>query len=277
MQTHMKHAKLIGAAAAAAVLLAGCSASNSSGQDATTAPATQGTSGTASGTNLSGDLQIYAAASLKNSFTDIITAFNKGYPDVNMLPPVYDGSSTLVTQILEGAPVDVFASADEDNMKKITDEGYEASDPTLFASNDITIAVEKGNPKGITGIQDLTKSGISVVVCAPEVPCGAATQRLFTKENVSITPVSEEQNVTSVATKVANGDADAGLIYQTDVEASDGALEAVDTPVSSDITNYYPITVLKASTNPEAAKAFVDFVLSDQGQEILKGYGFGQP
>lgn len=222
-------------------------------------------------------MQIYAAASLKGAFTEIIAAFTVENPGVNVLPPVYDGSSTLATQIIEGAPVDVFASADEKNMEKVLAEDLTATPPTIFATNDITVAVEAGNSLKITSLTDLVNPDISVVICAPEVPCGAATTRLFEAENISLTPVSEEQNVTAVATKVASGEADAGLIYLTDVQASDGALEAIETPTSAELTNFYPIATLKDAPNSEAATAFNNFILSDAAQSILKEYGFGQP
>ncbi len=252
------------------LILSGCSAAPE-----TTEPESSTTTSSEEANAQTGTLQIYAAASLKGAFDDMIATFANDNPELEILPPVYDGSSTLATQIIEGAPADVFASADEANMEKITAEKLENSAPTIFATNDITVAVESGNPKNIGSLKDLEDPSVSVITCAPEVPCGAATQRLFDAEDITVSPVSEEQNVTAVATKIAAGEADAGLIYLTDVKASDGALEAIDTPVDSEITNYYPISALKASSNQAAADAFVTFVLSDKGQEILKEYGFG--
>lgn len=185
--------------------------------------------------------------------------------------PVYDGSSTLVTQILEGAPADVFASADEANMDKAGDA---AVDPELFASNTLVIAVPAGNPKGIADLTDL--ADVTTVLCAAEVPCGAASAKLLDAAGVTIEAASLEQNVTAVLTKVETGEADAGLVYATDVIGRDD-VEGVVPENADDVVNHYPIAALADAPNPDAAQAFVAFVLSDAGQAILAEFGFGKP
>lgn len=229
----------------------------------------------ASDTGLTGQLTIFAAASLTASFTELAENFGKDNPGVTVKPISFDGSSTLATQINEGAPADVFASADEANMAKVK----EAIDgePTLFVSNVLQIAVQPGNPKGIEMLTDLAKPGISTVLCAPAVPCGTASHKLLDFDGAAVTPVSEEQNVKAVLTKVQLGEADAGLVYKTDVTASAGAVDGVDIAGADRAVNLYPIATLKASKNAAVAQAFVDYVLSPAGQKILAKYGFGTP
>lgn len=224
---------------------------------------------------LSGSLTIFAAASLTDSFTELAELFGAENPGVTVMPISFDGSSTLATQINEGAPIDIFASADEANMTKVTDmiEGR----PAVFATNILQIAVQSGNPLGITGLPDLAKPGVQLVLCAPEVPCGTASHTLLDIDDVAVTPVSEEQNVTAVLSKVRANEADAGLVYVTDVMAAAGAVNGVDIAGAGRAANAYPIAAMRASANPEAARAFVDFVLSARGQAVLAKYGFAAP
>lgn len=227
-------------------------------------------SGAAVGSALSGDLTVYAAASLKGAFDEIGAAFIDENPGVGF-SPVYDGSSTLVTQLREGAPADVFASADEANMAGLQDL---AVDPTLFASNTLVIAVPSGNPGGVESLADL--AGVTTVLCAPAVPCGAASTTLLANAGVAVQPASLEQNVTAVLTKVAASEADAGLVYATDVIGRDD-VEVIVPEGAGDVVNRYPIAALADARNGEAAVAFVAFVLSDTGQRILADFGFGAP
>ena len=248
--------------AALALALAGCANAEPS------APAPSSTDAAAD--TLDGEVSVYAAASLAGAFDEIATAFTAEHPDVTVVP-VYDGSSTLVTQILEGAPADVFASADEANMDKAGDA---AVDPELFASNTLVIAVPAGNPKGIADLADL--ADVTTVLCAAEVPCGAASAKLLDAAGVSIEAASLEQNVTAVLTKVETGEADAGLVYATDVIGR-ADVEGVVPDNADDVVNHYPIAALADAPNPDAAQAFVAFVLSDAGQAILAEFGFGKP
>ena len=214
--------------------------------------------------------QLYAAASLSGAFDEIGDAFEQENPDVRFTG-VYDGSSTLVTQLLEGAPADVFASADEANMDKLEDA---AVDPTLFASNTLVIAVPTGNPGGVKTLDDL--ADVTTVLCAPEVPCGAASATLLSNAGVTVEAASLEQNVTAVLTKVAAGEADAGLVYATDVVGRDD-VEAIVPDGADEVVNHYPIAALSEASNSAGAEEFVAFVLSDEGQRILADHGFGAP
>jgi molybdate transport system substrate-binding protein len=189
----------------------------------------------------------------------------------------FAGSSDLVAQIQQGAPADVFASADENNMTKATDDDLTDGDPQLFATNVLTIVTEPGNPTGITGFADLGNKDLTVVVCAPEVPCGAATNRVEDATGVDITPASEEASVTDVLNKVTSGEADAGLVYVTDATTAGDAVTAVEFPESAEAVNSYPIAALSGSENSELAQAFVEYVLSAEGQAVLTAAGFGQP
>lgn len=239
-----------------AAVLAGCSS-------AAPAPA-------ASENQLSGPLEVYAAASLQRSFDEIAAAFEAVHPGVTV-STVYDGSSTLATQIGEGAPADVFASADEKNMAKVE---ASAPDPQLFAANTLVIAVPAGNPGAVASLADLAR--VTTVLCAAEVPCGAASATLLSNAGVTVAPASAEQNVTAVVTKVAAGEADAGLVYATDVVGRDD-VEAIVPEGADAVVNRYPIATLTDAPNPAAASAFVAFVLSDEGQKILADAGFRAP
>lgn len=244
---------------AVAVLASGC---------ASAAPAASGDP--TSSAALSGTVEVYAAASLQRSFDEIAAAFEQQNPGVTV-SPVYDGSSTLATQIGEGAPADVFASADEKNMAKVV---AQAPDPQVFAANTLVIAVPAGNPAQVSALADLAR--VTTVLCAPEVPCGAASQTLLSNAGVAVTPASSEQNVTAVLTKVAAGEADAGLVYATDVVGRDD-VEAIVPAGADAVVNRYPIATLADAPNPAAADAFVAFVLSDAGQKILADAGFRAP
>jgi molybdate transport system substrate-binding protein len=247
---------------AAALALTGCASGAESPAPAATDDAAE--------SSLSGELTVYAAASLSTAFDEIGDAFTAENPDVEV-SVVYDGSSTLVTQLLEGAPADVFASADEANMQKLEDA---AADPTLFASNTLVIAVPADNPGGVKTLDDLTD--VTTVLCAPEVPCGAASATLLSNASVTVDAASLEQNVTAVLTKVAASEADAGLVYATDVIGRDD-VEVIVPDGADEVVNHYPIAALAEAPNSAAAEAFVAFVLSDEGQQILADLGFGAP
>ncbi|MEZ5214450.1 MAG: molybdate ABC transporter substrate-binding protein [Microbacterium sp.] len=227
----------------------------------------------ASASTLSGTLTISAAASLKTAFDRLAADFEAQNPGVDVLPISYDGSSTLATQIIEGAAVDVFASADQKNMAKVTDASL-ATDPEPFATNVLTLVVPSGNPGGVTGLADLANPDLDVVLCAAEVPCGAASATLLSNAGVQASVDSYEQSVTAVLTKVAGGEADAGLVYVTDAKSSTD-VETVATEGADAVVNTYPIVALTGSKNPDAAAAFVAYVLSDDGQSVLRALGFG--
>lgn len=238
------------------LFFAGCAASDSPTENTDTAS--------------SSTLTISAAASLQRSFDEIARQFTAAHPQTHIATIAYDGSSTLATQIVEGAPVDVFASADEKNMAVVTEAGL-GRPPAIFATNTLVIAVPAGNPGKVQSLDDLT--GVTTVLCAPQVPCGSASAKLLENQGVQVQAASLEQNVTAVLAKVSAGEADAGLVYATDVLGQE-TVESVVPTGAEDVVNFYPITAL--SEQP-GAQDFVDFVLGETGQRILKEHGFGTP
>lgn len=265
----------IAALAATVLFLSGCAAGGGPdiGSDAAAGGAESGPATAAP--DVSGEVTVFAAASLKTGFDELASEFEQRHPSVTISPISYDGSSTLATQLIEGAPADVFASADEANMQKVVDAGL-AGAPDLFATNRLTLVVPAGNPGSITGLDDLADKDRTVVLCAEAVPCGAASATLLGEAGVAPSVDSYEQNVTAVLTKVASGEADAGLVYVTDAALTD-EVETVDTPGAGSVVNRYPIAALADARSPEAAAAFVAFVLSDDGQAVLRRLGFGAP
>lgn len=253
--------------AVVAVGLAACSGSSSD-----TEP-----SETASASTLDGSITVFAAASLKGTFTELADEFEAAHPGVTV-ELSFAGSSDLVTQITGGAPADVFASADEKNMAKLTEGGLiDEAALVDFATNVLEIAVPPTNPAGIETLADLAKPGVKTVICAPQVPCGAATATIETASGVDILPVSEESSVTDVLGKVTSGEADAGLVYVTDVIAAGDKVKGINFPESSKAVNTYPIAPVTASTNADVAQAFVEFVTGTVGQGVLEEAGFGKP
>jgi len=218
-------------------------------------------------------LTVYAAASLTATFEQVADEFENQHDGVNV-ELVLGGSSDLVAQIQEGAPADVFASADTANMDKLAGEDLQAADPQDFAANTLEIAVPPGNPAGIASFADLAQDGLNLVICAPEVPCGAAAVKVEEEAGVDLQPVSEEPSVTDVLAKVTSGEADAGLVYVTDVIAARGDVEGISFPESAEAGNTYPIVALQDAADGDLAQAFVDLVLGDTGQQILQDAGF---
>ncbi len=216
---------------------------------------------------------MFAAASLKATFTEIGTIFQTENPG-STVTFNFAGSSDLVTQLTAGAPADVFASADTNNMTKATTANLVSGTPVNFASNILTIVTPPGNPAGITGFADLAKPGLNVVVCAPQVPCGAAAEKIETNTGVTLTPVSEENSVTDVLGKVTSGQADAGLVYVTDAKNAGAKVTQVDFPEAAAVVNVYPIATLTAATQPALATKFVDLVTGPEGQQVLAAAGF---
>lgn len=263
------------AVAALALALAGCASGAGRDPGADRDPGATTEPSATAGPELSGDLTIFAAASLKAAFDELSTRFEEQHPGLDVLPISYDGSSTLATQIIEGAPVDVFASADENNMQKVVDAGL-ADDAQLFATNTLVLVVPAGNPGGVAGLEDLADPALTVVLCAAEVPCGTASATLLSNAGVTASVDSYEQNVTAVLTKVAAGEADAGLVYVTDAATTD-EVDTVDAAGAAEVVNRYPIAALTDAPNPDAAAAFVEFVLGGEGQKVLGGLGFGAP
>jgi molybdate transport system substrate-binding protein len=219
---------------------------------------------------------VFAAASLTDAFTELGEAFGAAEPDTEVTFN-FGASSDLVTQIAEGAPADVFASADPDTMSRLVDGDDNGSEPVVFTTNRAEIIVEAGNPEGIAGVADLAREELIVVSCAPEVPCGRYTEQILDNAGVTVAFKSFEENVRAVVSKVAIGEADAGIVYVTDVLAAGDAVDGVAIPADLNVIAEYPIAVTRTARDRRAAEAFVEFVMSDDGQAILESYGFAAP
>jgi molybdate transport system substrate-binding protein len=222
---------------------------------------------------VTGTLTVFAAASLTEAFQQIGKDFETAYPGTNVTFN-FAGSSALATQINQGAPADVFASAAPKNMNTVTDAGNADGAATTFVKNQLVIAVPKGNPKGITGLSDLTKPGVKVALCAEQVPCGAAAKNALSATEVNLTPVTSEQDVKAALSKLKLGEVDAALVYRTDATAAASDVDGIEFPESSGAVNEYPIVVLKGAPNRAGAMAFVAYVLSDKGEAVLTQAGF---
>ncbi len=214
---------------------------------------------------------VSAAASLTDAFTEVADAFEAENPGTD-ISLNFGGSSALAEQVTSGAPVDVLATASRDTMTSVVDAGY-GEDAATFATNSVTIAVPTGNPAGITSLADLAGAGVRVAECAPEVPCGAAAQATLTNAKVSVTPVTLDPDVRTVLGRVTAGEVDAGLVYVTDTRTAD--VDEVAIPSDIAASTDYVITVINRSERQGGGRAFVDFVLGEQGQRILADHGFG--
>jgi molybdate transport system substrate-binding protein len=257
--------KKLGLLIAAALLLAGCAGSQAQ-------PAAAGR--TAAG-DLSGTLTVFAASSLTDVFDALGASFRAAHPRVD-LKINYGPSSGLAQSIGQGAPADVFASANEAQMTVVTEAGR-AGDPAVFASNVLEIAVPRGNPGHVTGLADFARPGLTLAVCAPQVPCGAAAEQVFTAAGIRAVPDSQEEDARATLTKVELGEVDAALVYATDVRAAGAEVEGIPFPEAEDAVNRYPIAVLQDAPNPKAAQEFVDLVRSDAGRRALADAGFRTP
>ncbi|MEU5610245.1 molybdate ABC transporter substrate-binding protein [Streptomyces sparsogenes] len=258
--------------AGAAVLLA-VSACSSSGSDTSKDSSTRGSS---SSDKLSGEVTVFAAASLKESFTTLRERFEKEHPDTKVTFS-FGGSDSLAASITGGAPADVFAAASPKTMKIVTDNGDAVGTPATFVRNQLEIATLPGNPDKVSSLKDLTRSGLKVVLCDRTVPCGAAAQKALDAGGLKLTPVSYEQDVKSALNKVVLKEADAAVVYRTDVKAAGDKVEGVEFPESAKAVNDYPIALLKNARNAEVAKAFIALVRSAEGQKVLGGAGFLKP
>jgi molybdate transport system substrate-binding protein len=216
------------------------------------------------------ELTVFAAASLTEAFTQLGDQFTAAHPDVKVTFE-FAGSGDLVAQLRQGAPADVLATADSSSMDKAASE---TGAPRDFAGNKLIIAVEPGNPKRIAGLSDLARKDLKVVLAAPEVPAGKYAEEALAKAGVTVHPVSLEESVKGVVTKVSLREADAGIVYVTDVDAAQGEIEGVALPEGQNVLATYPIATVEGSTHADDAQAFVDLVLSEAGQKVLSGHGF---
>lgn len=252
-------------AAAAALVVTGCAAAPSPTPADTPAETPAA---------LTGSITVFAAASLTQVFEQLGADFEAEHPGTEIAFS-FAGSSDLVAQLVEGAPGDVFASANEASMARLVDADLADGEPAVFATNVLEIAVPPGNPAGVTDLASLADAGVRLVVCAEAVPCGAAAAAVEAASGVALTPVSEENAVTDVLGKVASGEADAGLVYETDVLGADGAVEGIPFPESSAAINRYPIVRVAGAADPALADAFIAFVLGPEGAAALAAAGFG--
>jgi len=230
----------------------------------------------ASASDVAGTVNVFAAASLTEAFTAIGDEFMAEYPDADV-GFNFASSSDLVTQINEGAPADVYASADQTNMARLVDAGNNSGDPQVFARNSLAIIVEPGNPEAIDGLADLADTDLVVITCDPDVPIGRYTLEVLRNAAVTVEPDSFEEDVKAVVNKVVLGEADAGVVYATDVTAAGDDVAGVEIPPDVNVAAAYPLAVTADAPNPTAAAAFVELVMGDRGQEILREVGFSSP
>lgn len=254
--------------ASLAFALAGCSSSS------TTKPLTAASTSTSPST-LTGSLSVFAAASLTGAFNNAKTTLAAANPGLN-LTYNFGGSNTLVTQIMQGAPADVFASADTNNMQKLVAAGL-VDPPVTFTKNKLEIAVAPGNPKHVTALADLANPGVTVVLEAVGVPAGDYTRLVLANQHITVTPKSLETDVKSAVAKVTSGEADATVVYATDVTAAGSGVAGVTLPDADQTSITYPIAVVKATKNRGAAQAFVDSAVSGSVQQAVEAAGFLPP
>jgi molybdate transport system substrate-binding protein len=261
-------------AAAAAIAVAGCSSSSSSstatGTASSSAPATSSSSAAQTGT-----IAVFAASSLKETFTQLGKQFEAARPG-DTVKFSFGASSALATQINSGAPADVFASASTKNMDQVVTAGN-ASSPQDFAKNVMEIAVPPSNPAKVTSVNDLAKSSVKVALCQPQVPCGTVAGKVFDNAGIKVKPVTLQPDVKSVLTQVETGNVDAGMVYVTDVMAAGSKVKGVTITASDNASTTYPIAAVSKSKYQSIAQAFVAYVLSPEGEQVLKTAGFEQP
>jgi molybdate transport system substrate-binding protein len=257
------------AAVASLALAAACGSDGSTSAGSGSSPAAPG-SGAASGT-----VTVFAAASLTESFTTLGRQFEAAHPGTTVKFN-FGASSSLAENINQGAPADVFASASPKNMQQVVDADG-ASDSKTFARNVMQIAVPPDNPAGVREVTDLARSNVKVALCQPQVPCGAVAQQVFKNANITVTPVTQGADVKAVLTTVQLGEVDAGMVYRTDVRAAGTKVKGIEIPADQNASTSYPIAALTEAPNPAGAAAFVDYVLSPDGEKVLERAGFATP
>lgn len=259
----------------AAVMATALVLSSCGGSDTGTTSVPEG-SATAASFGLEGELLVSTAASLADAFAEIESVFEAANRDVDVVLNL-GPSSGLREQILEGAPVDVFASANTSNMNQVVEAGEVAGESRIFASNSLQIAVPAGNPAGVTGLEDFDRDDLLIGLCAEDVPCGDLAREALARAEVTPALDTNEPDVRALLTKIELSELDAGITYVTDVASADGSVEGVEIPDDQNVVAEYPIALMADAPNPGAAVAFVEFVLSEEGQSILATHGFGAP
>jgi molybdate transport system substrate-binding protein len=260
------------AAVAAVALLAGCGGNS---DDSASGSGSGTPSASSSGSAVTGTITVFAAASLTGSFGTLGKQFEAAHPGTTVKFN-FAASSALAQSITQGAPADVFASASPTNMKQVVDGG-DATDSKTFADNVMEIAVPPDNPGNVATVADLAKPGLKVALCQAQVPCGSVAKKVFDKQNITVKPVTEGADVKSVLTAVQLGEVDAGVVYQTDVQAAGTKVKGIVIPADQNASTSYPIAALKDAPNSAGAQAFVDYVLSDDGAKVLTAAGFAGP
>ncbi len=270
---HRRTTALTVLAIATATAVTGCSSSKKA-SPSSPAPG-GGSSSSSSAAGVSGTINVFAASSLKEAFGTIAKQFEAAHPG-STIKINLDASSALATQIGQGGPADVFASASTKNMDLVVKAGG-ASAPTNFAKNVMEIAVPPSNPAKIARVADLAKGGVKVALCQLQVPCGATAAKVFANAKLTVKPVSREPDVKSTLAKVELDEVDAGVVYVTDVRAAGTKVEGIQIPAATNASTEYPIAALTKAPNSAGAKAFVAYVLSPAGASVLTADGFGKP
>jgi molybdate transport system substrate-binding protein len=265
---------------AAALLLAGCGSSSSGGAGTASSAAAPSTTASpsaaaSSGAALTGQINVFAAASLTGAFQTLGKQFQEAHPGTTITFN-FGASSALSTQITQGAPADVFASASAKNMDAVV-AAKAAEAPTTFVKNVMEIAVPPTNPANITTVADLATSGVKVALCQTAVPCGSTAAKVFANARITVKPVTEEADVKATLAKVQLGEVDAGVVYATDVRAAGDKVKGIEIPADVNASTSYPIATLTATKNADLAKAFVAYVLSPEGASVLTAAGFAKP
>jgi molybdate transport system substrate-binding protein len=258
------------AVACAGLVLAGCGSSSTTGGSTATSSASGSSSAPVSGT-----VNVFAAASLKDAFTTLGQQFEVAHPGARVVFS-FGPSSGLAAQITQGAPADVFASASTKNMDQVVTAGQAAS-PENFAGNVMEIAVPAKNPAGITALSDLARPGVKVALCQSAVPCGTTAAKVLANAKLAVRPVTLEVDVKAVLTKVTLGEVDAGIVYVTDVRAAGAKVKGIEIPAGLNASTKYPIATLTKAPNKATAQAFTDYVLSANGAGVLTAAGFAKP
>jgi molybdate transport system substrate-binding protein len=265
--------RLLGTVAtvAALALVAGCGDSSTDSGSGSGS----GTPSASTGDSVTGTVTVFAAASLTGSFGTLGKQFEAAHPGTTVKFN-FAASSALAQSITQGAPADVFASASPTNMKQVVDGG-DATDSTTFANNVMQIAVPPDNPGNVATVADLGKSGLKVALCQAQVPCGVVARKVLDGQKVTVTPVTQGPDVKSVLTVVQLGEVDAGMVYKTDVQAAGSKVKGIEIPADQNASTSYPVAPLKDAPNKAGAQAFVDYVLSADGEKVLAQAGFAAP
>ena len=264
--------QLVGSLVVGVLLVSGCGSSGSRGS----ASSASGPSSHNGGDSETGTLTVLGAASLTEAFTTLAKDFEAAHPGVHVRL-AFDSSATLAEQVNQGAPADVLATADTATMQTVSDAGNTAGKPRLFATNHLQLVVPRDNPAGITRFSDLARSSVKYVVCVDTAPCGKLAKTVLANAGITHKPASEEVDVKAVESKVQLGEADAGVVYATDVVAAGNKVKAIDIPTSNQNLNSYPIAAFKGARKPALAAEWVRLVLSGRGQKVLSDDGFGKP